>query len=388
MALLTATILTEDDSFRRLIVDRLRAGAVPVSISDERVARSAPVDLIVVDGRHHHAGALASTERMRASAPSASIFMVAADSSPDVILQSMRAGANEFLVWPIDDTPWKEAIGRTLARRGSSPSARSVATTIAFVGAKGGAGTTTVAVNCAVELARLSKRPTVIVDLKAGLGEITLFLGVRSRYTLLDAIENLHRLDSEFLKELIVKHKSGLDILAGSEQFERPAPADTAAVEEVLRLLTQQYEYVLIDAGNHVHGCAAAALYTADSIYIVTNPDVPCVRNAQRLLDRLGQLGAGPDRIRVLLNRASEPSPIAPEQIEGALGRPIDHTFGSDYRTVSTGLNSGVPLSLTGNSDLAAQFDAFTRKLIDPGVEPSIAESRSALGLQRLASIW
>ena len=388
MALLTASILTEDDSFRRHIVDRLRSGATPVSIADERAARGTPVDLIVVDGRHHHSGALASTERMRASAPSASIFMVAAESSPDVILQSMRAGANEFLVWPIDETPWKEAIGRAVARRSSSPSGRSVARTTAFVGAKGGAGTTTVAVNFAVELARLAKRPTVIVDLKPGLGEVTLFLGVRSRYSLLDAMENLHRLDSEFLKELIVKHKSGLDILAGSEQFERPSPNDTAAVEEVLRLLTQQYEHVIIDAGNYVHGCAAAALYTADSIYIVANPDVPCVRNAQRLLDRVGQLGACADRIRVLLNRASEPYPIAPDQIENALGRPIDHMFGSDYRTVSTALNSGVPLSLTGNSDLAAQFDAFTRKTIDPGAEPSVAESRSALGLQRLASIW
>jgi Flp pilus assembly CpaE family ATPase len=84
------------------------------------------------------------------------------------------------------------------------------------------AGTTTVAVNCAVELARLTKRPTAIVDLKPCLGEVALFLGVRPRFTLLDAIENLHRLDREFLRELMARHKSELDILAGSEQFDRP----------------------------------------------------------------------------------------------------------------------------------------------------------------------
>ena len=97
-----------------------------------------------------------------------------------------------------------------------------------FLGAKGGAGTTTVAVNCAVELARQSKRPTVILDLKPCLGEVALFLGVRPRFTVLDAIENLHRLDKDFLKELVSRHKSGVDIIAGSEQFDRPNAAGCA----------------------------------------------------------------------------------------------------------------------------------------------------------------
>ena len=149
--------------------------------------------------------------------------MVALESNPDLILQAMRSGANEFLAWPPSDKSFQEAIHRVTSRRNASSATRSHATTIAFVGAKGGTGTTTVAVNCAVELARLSKRPTMIVDLKAGLGEVTLFLGVRSRYSLLDAIDNLHRLDTEFLKELVVKHKSGLEILAGSDHFDRPA---------------------------------------------------------------------------------------------------------------------------------------------------------------------
>jgi pilus assembly protein CpaE len=257
-----------------------------------------------------------------------------------------------------------------------------------FLGAKGGAGTTTVAVNSAVEMARLSRRPTVIVDLKAGMGEVTLFLGVRVRYTVFDAIENLHRLDGEFLRELVVKHKSGLEILAGSDHFERPGSSDSPAVEQILRLLTQQYEHVVVDAGNQVNGSSTAALYMADTIYLVTNPDVPSVRNAQRLLDRIGQLGACADRVRVLLNRASEPYPIPPDQIESALGRPIHHMFRSDYRTVSTALNSGVPLSMTGNTDLSAQFDSFTRGMLDLPVEAPESGRRSALGLQRLASIW
>ena len=163
---------------------------------------------------------------------------------------------------------------------------------------------------------------------------------------------------------------------------------DTAAIEEVLRLLANQYEYIVIDAGTQLNPCTIAALYTADSIYLVPNPDVPSVRNAQRLLDRIGQLGACGDRVRILLNRASEPYPIPPDQIESALGRPIDHAFRSDYRTVSTALNSGVPLSLTGNSELASQFDSFTRLMLKLGTEPEEPQRRSAFGLQRIASMW
>jgi pilus assembly protein CpaE len=388
MPLLTALVLSEDDSFRKYVADRLRTGAVPISMSDERAAHGVATDIVVVDGRAQHHAALNTIERTRVNMASASIFMVALDPSPNSILQAMRAGANEFLIWPLEEAALGEAVARAAARRSSSSASTPLATTVACLGAKGGAGTTTMAVNCAVEVARLARRPTVIVDLKAGLGEVTLFLGVRSRYTLFDAIENLHRLDSEFLKELVVKHKSGLDILAGSEQFDRPGAADSGAIEEVLRLLGQQYEYIVIDAGNHLNPCSTAALYTADTICLVTNPDVPCVRNAQRLLDRMGQLGAAGERVRILLNRAAEPYPIPPDQIESALGCPIAHVFGSDYRTVSAALNSGVPLSMTGNSDLATQFDSFTRKMLDRATDPAMPQPRSTLGLQRLASIW
>ena len=96
------------------------------------------------------------------------------------------------------------------------------------------------------------------------------------------------------------------------------------------------------------------------------NPDVPSVRNAQRLLERVRELGAVGERVRLLLNRAAEPFPIPPKQIEAALGHPIHHMFPSDYKTVSAALNSGVPLAMAGNSDIATQFDQFTRRLLDP----------------------
>jgi pilus assembly protein CpaE len=261
-------------------------------------------------------------------------------------------------------------VRRTAARRESTQAASTPpSATLVFFGAKGGAGTTTVAVNCAVELARLTKRQAIIVDLKACLGEVALFLGVRPRFTVLDAIENLHRLDRDFLKELVVRHKSGLEILAASEQFDRPNAQDAGAVEELLRVLSRSHDFVVVDAGNAINSCSLAALYAADTIFLVTNPDVPSVRNAQRLVERVRQLGASAERIRIVLNRFAETLMIGPKQIETALGYSIDQMFTSDYKTVSTALNSGVPLALTNHSELATQFDRFTRRIIGPGDE-------------------
>ena len=374
MAQLSAQIVSYDEEFKRHVSKLLRACGVPIGIVEGRSLEGAAPDLVVVDIRSDASSGMATIERVRAASGTVAIFAVAGAAEPDLILQAMRAGANEFFAWtggePSQATRSMEesfhgAVRRTSTRReAANAGAKPPCVTHAFLGAKGGAGTTTVAVNCGVELARLTKRSTIVVDMKSCLGEVALFLGVRPRFTVLDAIENLHRLDKDFLKELVAKHKSGLDILAGSEQFDRPGPQDPPAIEELMRVLTRTYDYVVIDAGNIVTSCVASTLFSADTIFLVTNPDVPSIRNAQRLVERVRQLGAGSERVKVLINRASEQHLIGPKQIETALGYGIHHTFSSDYRTVSTALNSGVPLTLSNNSEIASQFDNFTRQLV------------------------
>src|SRR5204862_5589016 len=196
-----------------------------------------------------------------------------------------------------------------------------------------------------------------------------------------DAIDNPHRLDRELLRELVVNRKSRLDTLAASDLFDRPGAADGGAIEELFRLPARQYEYILVDAGSQINSCTVAGLYTADTIFMIANPDVPSVRNAQRLLDRVRQLGACGERVRVLLNRAAEPYPNPPNKIKAAPDHPIHHTFPSDYKTVSTALNSGVPLAQTGDSEIAAQCDRFTRQMLDPrAADPTPVTARRRLG--------
>jgi pilus assembly protein CpaE len=391
MAQLTASIVSYDEEFKRQIARMLRGCGVPLGIMEGRVgADGSEPDVAVVDIRADVTSGMSAIERLRAGSAAIAIFAVASAAEPDLILQAMRAGANEFFPWTpggqsgsgrsMEDS-LHQAVRRAATRRETAHAGgRQPCLSYVFLGAKGGTGTTTIAVNCAVELARLSKRPTLVIDLKPSLGEVALFLGVRPRFTVLDAIENLHRLDRDFLKELVSKHKSGLDILAGPEHFENMQ--NSGALEELLRVLGRLYECVVIDAGSMINAFVMSTLYTADTMFLVANPDVPSIRNAQRMVERVRQLGGGGERIRVLLNRVSDQNLIAPKQIETALGYSIFHSFSSDYRAVSTALNSGVPLTMSNNSELAAQFGNLARQLMGQEEEVKEPERRRAfLGL-------
>ncbi len=362
MAQLTALISSTDTDFRAHVTKCLRASGTSVALVDERHAAAHPPSLAIADIRQ---GARADAiERLRGSHPTATIFAIASSAHPEQILQAMRAGANEYLAWPLDDS-FTAAIRRAAERSRPKDGTRN-SSVLSFFGVKGGAGTTTIAVNTAIEIARTSKKPTLIIDLHQFIGEVALFLGVRPRFTLVDALDNLHRIDAEFLRELVVKHKTGLDILAGGEQADRPGPQDAVAFEQLLQTLGQSYDYIIIDGGLVTGPCSDVAVFAADSIYLVANPDIACVRNAHRVVERMEQLGANKDRLRMLLNRMSDHHEIGPKQIESTLGFSLFSVFPSDYATVSAALNSGVPLTLSNHSELAAQFATFTRQIVFP----------------------
>jgi len=363
MAQLTALISSTDPEFRAHVTKCLRASGVSVALVDDRHAGANPPTVTIADIRHGAKG-IDGIERLRSSWPSTTIFAIASSTQPEQILQAMRAGANEYLAWPIDDS-FNAAIHRAAERSRTKDGSRN-SSVLSFFGVKGGAGTTTLAVNTAIEISRTSKKPTLIIDLHQFIGEVALFLGVRPRFTLVDALDNLHRIDSEFLRELVVKHKTGLDILAGGEHADRPGAHDAPVFEQLLQTLGRSYDYIVIDAGLVTGPCSDTAVFAADSIYLVGNPDIASVRNAHRVVERLGQLGAGRERIRMLLNRMSDQHEIGPKQIESTLGFGIFSVFPSDYSTVSAALNSGVPLTLSNHSDLAAQFATFTRQIVHP----------------------
>ena len=391
MAQLSALITCHDQEFHTHVARVLRTSGVTVAVVEERSGggQLAP-DVAVVDARGDSASGTLEVERLRHRWPEVAIITVAAAADPAVILGAMRAGANEFFDWPVGgssdamDDGIRSAVTRITQRLVKTRRAgESDSRMFSFFGAKGGAGTTTIAVNTATEVARVSKRPTVIVEFNPFLGEVGLFLGVRPRFTVMDAVENLHRLDSDFVKELVTKHKSGLDILAGSDHVDRPNLQDVGAIEELLRVIGRSYDFVIIDVGSLARPCAETAVFGSDSIFIVANPDVPSIRNTQRMVERLADVGANRDRIRILLNRTSAQHAVAPQQIERALKQPIDRAFPSDYGTVSEALNAGVPLSSSNHTELAGQFRKFAKQIAstDAAAEERAPERKRSFAL-------
>ena len=373
MTQLSVLISSEDSKFRSASTRIIRASGVSVELAEEIPAgdSSWAPDVALIDGRASSDG-WRKVEEVRSRWSAVTIVAVASQSAPDHILEAMRAGANEFFVWPMEnggppdtvEEGIRAALRKTSERlQAASPTEGSTSRVLTFFGTKGGVGTTTLAVNTATELARLTKQPTLIVDLNPFIGEVGLFLGVRPRFTVLDALDSVDRLDAIFLKKLVATHKTGLDIIAGSEQLDRPNIEDSSRVEKLLRILTQSYPFIVIDGGSLTNASAGTAMFAADACFLVANPAVASIRNTRRLVDRMRKMGAGADHVRVLLNRMSNNPAFAPDQIEEVIGRPVDQGFSNDDRTVSEALNSGVPLTTTNNTELAAQFGRFTRKL-------------------------
>lgn len=233
---------------------------------------------------------------------------------------------------------------------------------VSFLGTKGGTGTTTLAVNCAADIRRIANRPTVVVDLKGGPGDVALFLGLRPRHSLLTVLDHLAWIDPPSLSKYVVEHDCGLHVLAAGDEFARPGPRDVESIEHILRALSSIYDFVILDVGTSLV-MAAGALQLSDAILLVANPDVPCLRNLQRLIDGVKAAGVPVERLQIVLNRASEFGVLSTAQIERVLGFNISYTVNSDYRTVASAVNAGVPVSTLRASELNGQLDTIARAL-------------------------
>jgi pilus assembly protein CpaE len=235
---------------------------------------------------------------------------------------------------------------------------------IAFLGTKGGTGTTTIAVNCAADIRRLSHRSTLIIDGKQSPGDVAVFLGLRPRYSIVELIDQVGWSDRALASRYVAEHDSGLHVLAASDGFGRPNSRDVEGIEQALACFASLYDYVIIDAGSTLTSAAVTALTAADLVVMVANPDVPCLRNMQRLTDALRLAGVAPERMRVLLNRTSDSGVLPLSQIEQVVNRSMDFQIMSDYRTVAAAVNSGVPVSGVRPTELHLQLESMARTLI------------------------
>jgi pilus assembly protein CpaE len=235
--------------------------------------------------------------------------------------------------------------------------------TVTFLGTKGGVGTTTMTVNVGAELRRLTNRPTVLVDMKAAPGDVALYLGLRPRYTLTHLLDRLAWRDAGLMGDYLSPHACGVDVLAAGDEWGRPTAKDAEGLEATLHVLRASHAFVAVDAGSTLTPATAAALQASDLVVLVANPDVPCLRNLQRLIDAVRLSGVSTDQLKILLNRASEYGAVSISQIEDVLGMSIDWSVPSDYRMVAAAVTSGEPVRAARGTDLQRYIEAVARAM-------------------------
>jgi Flp pilus assembly CpaE family ATPase len=303
---------------------------------------------------------------------------------PDLLMRCMRVGAREFLSLPFGETAIAEALVRAAARR---PPARAMKKSdgrlYVFCGAKGGAGVTAIACTFATALARESGKSTLLIDLDLPLGDTAINLGLSPQYSTLDALQNASRLDASFLSRLLVKHASGLSVLAAPGAYSIYLPS-SEAIGKLLTLARSEFENVVVDAGSKLDSAGTAAHFKeASTIYLVTQSGIPELRNANRLIAQYQ--GADGPKVEVVLNRfESRGSRITEDDLKKALTRPAAWKIPNDYNAVRRMQDTAAPVMAT-DSSISWQIDQMARSACGLPEVPQKKKGFSLRGLGRPA---
>jgi pilus assembly protein CpaE len=309
------------------------------------IAQTHP-DIGIVALDHDVDKALDLVTRLNETSSDCSILVVSGSADGKLILRAMRAGAKEFLNQPIRIQDLLDSLERIADRRFGKGEAKARGNTvIAVAGATGGVGVTSVAVNLGCALARDQKNTVALVDLDLCLGDADVFLDAIPDYTLVDVAQNVTRLDFTLLKRSLTKHSSGLFLLPRPVQMEDASLVSPEDLQRVLGLLKATFTHLVLDLSKSYSALDMVALQAANHILLVTQLDLPCLRNVVRLMMSFGNMKGVSDKVKILVNRVGlDTGNISLKKAQETIGRDIFWQLPNDYRTMVEMRNNGVPL--------------------------------------------
>ncbi|MDX1566240.1 MAG: AAA family ATPase [Longimicrobiales bacterium] len=330
--------------------------------------RSEDPHLVFLDMTEDPAGAIRTAGAVAAGNPGVALVGFGPELEASHLLDAMRAGLSEYVPGPLEATSLREAVERVIRKRGWTGAAEGdrKGQVMAFFSPKGGSGSTTVVTNVGIELHRTTGKKTLLVDLDLELGEIASLLGVEPRFHFVDLLQNFHRMDADLLASYIESHESGVHVLSAPFEPERGEEVTGEQIARVLAFLRQHYDMVLVDTSKSLAPPALAALQSADLIFLITNMDVPSLRNLKRCLPMLDAVTAGdPDRLRLVVNRFNPKSLVRIKDLEETVGLELYWTLTNDYESVIQSISVGQPLVLEGKSRYAEQLKELARDIVN-----------------------
>jgi pilus assembly protein CpaE len=311
------------------------------------------------------AAKIRETEGSRTHVP---IIMLTAEKEVEQKVRGLRAGADDYLVKPFHQAEllarMKSLLTRFTAREGVGGVRPPLGKLIAFFGAKGGVGTTTIAINTAIALHIEQNRRVALVDGVLQFGDHRVFLDLGNDRKSIAAVASAPSIDADLLKSVLVHHDSGIDLLLAPPTPEEGDLVHESQMSQALEVLRTMYDYVIVDVEKRLADLTLSVLDHADVIFIVMTADLSCLKNVRLVLEVLSRVGYESSRVKLVLNRSNAFTGISVQAAEGALKRQFEHKIGNEYRVAISAQNSGAPFAFTKpDSPLGREIAALAASL-------------------------
>lgn len=340
-------------------------------------------DICLVDFDKDRRGAAIIAERIHTALPETAVFAVSSQTQPDAILEAMRSGCGEYLVKPIDREQLVKAVARIGARRRDKQE-QGRAQVLAFMGAKGGCGTTTLVTQFGALLSSSFARNCLLLDLHPDFGDAALYLKLtKSRFHFFELLENTDRLDADFLQSFVMRHSSGLDLIPAPEGSVNSRDAlPPGALNHTLGFLRARYEFILADLPPSLNEENLTLIRDCDQLYLITVAEVSAVRNVVRQLEYFADKDIPREKIRVILNRHHKKNVVSDAQIEKALEQKIFWRVPNQYPQVVKAIHEGDPVAQLSSSEVTRSLEAWAESVgKKPGTEVKKKEGGGIFGL-------
>ncbi|MDE1155954.1 MAG: AAA family ATPase [Acidobacteriaceae bacterium] len=291
---------------------------------------------------------------------------VVKSATSDLILTALRAGCSELISEPIQQTALDTVLNRLENVSATNiHSQEDRAKVITLVGAKGGVGTTTLAVHLAIFLAKRHGKRTLLIDQHLSGGHVSVYLGLDSSGNHFEeVVRNLARMDSELLHRFVAKHESGVEVLTSPDTFRTERELEPEAVRRALDFLASEYEYIVIDCNRVERALSQPVFSVSQTVYLVASPDVAAARDLARMIDELVVLEESSEKTRILLNRSNSPFAIDAEYIERATRQRIAVRIPNAYPGLIRAANLGEPLGPGSNGDVPLALAQWSDEIV------------------------
>jgi pilus assembly protein CpaE len=358
----------------RVIVEHQDVG--DVSNFMDRLERMRP-DVVLVDISVWKEPLEGLVSSIRSAAGDPMIIALNTSAEAESILASMRAGVNEYLYPPLQETLRRSLEKRSVERsRRRDGGVKGTGKSMAFMSAKGGCGSTTIICHVAAELGRLNSK-VLMADLDLDAGMVGFITKTKSMYSILDPVNNLHRLDISYWKALVSNGIPGVEIIASPVALAAKQPPRDDQVRQVLSFARPHYDWTLVDLGRSLSRLGMGVLEEMDELCLVTTLEVPALHQCKQIVQTLLDGGYGKNRIKLVLNRSPKRLDIAPSELERMLGLPIFFMVPNDYPELYETYAEG--RMLNRSSELGKELARLAAKLAN------IEEEKSANGKKRFA---